>query len=424
MEQIGRVLRETLQVLGALLKPAVRSVRDNSGLAVLSIVLAFGIWILVTEAENPTRTRVVQEDIVVEPINVPGSVAVVEPLPTVRVRVTVAEEVFDSLTAADFQATVDLEGLTVGEYELLVDVRALTSRGNLRVDDVLPEKRDIRLAELIGKEVPVQVNVEGEPVAGYVMSQPVTESSTVLVTGPQESVDQVSQATATINVEGATETIDQAVRLTPRNQNGILVEGVTLDQGGFMQLTIDITQQKFSRAVAITPQPTGNPADGYNVVGVSVNPTVVTIRGEEPSIAGTSSIPTRPIDITGAKADIVKTVSLDLPSGVEVAGGDTVVTVTIKISPAQGSFDFTVPITAGGLGSNVQITGQLPNVIVTVTGNVPQLRALTSADISASVDLAGKGAGTYYLPVAATLPAGVTVARVNPTDIDLTLENR
>lgn len=424
MEQIGRLLRETAQFFGAVLKPAARSVRENSGLAVLSVVLAFGIWILVTEAENPTRTRVVQDDIVVEPINVPDAVAVVEPLSKVRVRVTVAEDVFDSLTAADFQATVDLDGLTVGQYELPVEVRPLTSRGNLRVEAVLPENIDVTLAQLISKEVPVVIDVQGDPVSGYTMGQPETDDDTVLVSGPQQFVDQVTQARATINVDGRTESVDQAVRLRARNSSDVLIEGVTLEPE-ITQVAIDITQQKFSRAVAIAPQPTGEPADGYNVVSVSVTPSVVTIRGEEASIAGTSSIPTRPIDITGADDDIVKTVSLDLPSGVEVAGGDTVVTVTIKIEPATGSFNFTVPVNANGLGANVAIQGELPTVVVTLTGPSPQLRALTPADIVAAVDLAGKGAGSYHLPVTVSpLGGSITVAKVNPSEIDVTVVNR
>src|SRR3972149_2211469 len=116
MQQLMRAVRETALFLVALFRPAVRSVRDNSGLAVLSIVLAFGLWIFVTDAENPTRTRVLPVDIAVEPVKVPPDVAVANPLTAVRARVRVADDVFDSLTAADFEATVDLDGLTVGVY--------------------------------------------------------------------------------------------------------------------------------------------------------------------------------------------------------------------------------------------------------------------------------------------------------------------
>src|SRR5438445_13671585 len=128
MQQIARLFQDAFIFLGSIVRPTARSLRDNKGLAALSIVLAFGLWIFVTQAESPSRTRVVAEDIVVEPIHVADTVAVVQPMPAVRARVTVADNVFDSLSAADFQATVDLEGLTVGDYDLTVQVQALTSR--------------------------------------------------------------------------------------------------------------------------------------------------------------------------------------------------------------------------------------------------------------------------------------------------------
>ena len=75
MEQIARIFQETYLLLATLVRAATRSLRDNSGLFALSVVLAFGLWIFVTDAENPTQTRVLQEDIVVEPINTPQDVA-------------------------------------------------------------------------------------------------------------------------------------------------------------------------------------------------------------------------------------------------------------------------------------------------------------------------------------------------------------
>ena len=81
----------------------------------------------VRDATRRTRSRqnVLPVDIPVRPVNVPAESWVPEELAgPVRVEVRVEENVFDSLTKEDFEATVDLEGLTVGEYELPVEVRA------------------------------------------------------------------------------------------------------------------------------------------------------------------------------------------------------------------------------------------------------------------------------------------------------------
>jgi len=417
------MLQETGLFLAAVVRTTLKSVRENSGLAALSVVLAFGIWIFVTDAENPTETRVLPVDIPVQAVKVPDDVAVAEPLAPVRVRVRVAEDVLESLSPADFEATVDLDGLTVGEYELPVEVRAFTSRGGLRVEDVLPGVIDVRLAQLTNKSVPVVIDVSGEPPSGFVMSAPEPDDETVFVTGPQEQVDQVTQAIATIDVAARSETVDQAVRLSPRDGRGILVPGVTIEPS-LTGIRIEIDQEKFSRSVAVSPDIAGAPELGYNVVGVSVNPAAVTVRGEQAFIEGTISVPTKPVSIAGATEDIVRTVSLDLPSGAEVTGGVPVVTVTVNIEPAQGLLTFSVPVTATGLGENVVIQGGLPSVIVTLFGELPDLQALSPSDISATVDLAGQGAGAHREAIEVTTVSGLTVQSVSPPEIDIVLGSR
>jgi YbbR domain-containing protein len=422
MGSIVRGIQETVALFADALRTALRSLSENRGLAAVSVVLAFGTWIIVTDADNPTRERVLPVDIPVQPVNVPSDVALADELQPVRVRVKVEEEVFDSLTEADFEATVDLEGLTVGEYELPVSVRPLTSRGGLRIEDVLPERIQVRLAQLTGKLVPVAIEVKGEPPNGYSVETPEIAEEEVFVTGPQERVDQVTQATGEIDIAGRTDSIEQAVRLSARDNRGNLVQGVNLEPN-VTEVKIGVEEQKFTRTVAVSPELSGVPAAGYNVTGVSVSPQTVTIRGDEAFVQGTISIPTKPVSIDGESEDVVRTVSLDLPSGVEVAGGVSVVTVTVKLSPAQGTVEIGTAISPTGLDSGLAIAGTLPPVTLTLNGDLAQLRQLTASDVSATINLSGKAAGVHRVPVQGRAPDGVVVQGVAPAEIDVTLES-
>lgn len=427
MQQFVAILQETYFFVVSFVRGTYRSIRDNKGLAAVSIVLAFGIWIVVTEADNPTRSRIVTDDLVVEPINVPPSIAVVQPIGGpdlhLRVRVAVSDAEFGSLTAADFQATVDLEGYAVGVYDVPVKVRALTSRGGLRVESLTQETVTVTLEQLSSKEVDITPEVQGAPVSGYTMSAPELDDTSVVVSGPQSDVDKVTQVTATIDVGELSESFDQAVRLVARDSQGTLVPGVDLNPN-LTNVHVDIQQQKFSRSMAVSATVSGAPADGYNVVSVSVSPPSVTVRGDEAYIAGTASIPTKPLNIDGATDNVIKTVSLDLPTGAEVTGGVPVVTVTVKISPATGVYNFSVPVTARNLGENVAVSGGLPSVTVTVRGPLPDLQDLSPNDISATVNLDGKDAGTTNVKVDVTVPSGLAVITVNPSSLDVTLVPR
>jgi YbbR domain-containing protein len=425
MRGLFGIFQDTGLFLYSFVRGTYRSIRDNTGLAAVSVVLAFGIWIVVIEADNPTRTTVVPYDLVVEPINVPPTIAVVEPIGGpdlhLRVRVAVADDEFDSLTAADFRATVDLEGYGVGVYEEVpVTVRALTNRGGLRVESLTQDTVSVTLAQLTSKEVPVMPEITGTLISGYTMSPPELDDTSVTVSGPQSEVDKVTQVTATIDVDGLSDDLNTAVRVDPRDARGTLIPGVKVDPQ-LVNVKIPIEQQKFTRSMAVSPVITDTPADGYNVVSVSVTPATVTVRGSEAFIAGTSSIPTDPITLDDASEDVVKTVSLDLPTGAEITGGVPVVTVTVRIAPAIGEYNFTIPVTVRNLGGGLAIQGAVPSVTVTLSGPLPDLQALGPGDIIAAANLDGRGAGVQAVPVELSVPDGISVSRVLPPEINLTL---
>jgi YbbR domain-containing protein len=421
MGQLRAITREIGFILGAILLPAARSIRENSGLAALSIVLAFGLWIFVTEAENPEQTRVLALDLPVRPVNVPPDVAVAEELDTIRrVRVRVEENVVDSLTKDDFQATVDLDGLTVGVWDVEVEVRALTTRGNLRIVDFDPEEIQVTLAQLLSKSVPIELEISGSPPADYALGLTELETDTAIVSGAQGNVERVVKAVAPVDVEGRTESFEGTVRLEPRDQQGALVEDVPVDPSS-IDVRIEIEQKSFSRALAVSPQLDGTVRQGYNIVGTSVDPPVVTVFGPETFIESAVTVPTQPVDIDDATGDVIRTVSLDLPAGVTVRGGVNV-TVTVSIIPAPGQVVFAVPVSATGVEDNLRISGALPSVQVFLFGPLPALLELNPNDIKATIDLGGKDAGTHTLKVEVTAPSGLQVRSTSPEEVEVTLE--
>ncbi|HEV8573709.1 MAG TPA: CdaR family protein [Dehalococcoidia bacterium] len=427
MERIRALLEEIGLVLGAVLRPAAKSVRENSGLAALSVVLAFGLWIFVTDAENPEQTRVLPIDLVVRPVNVPADIAVAAVRTnagrdTVRVEVRVEENVFDSLTKDDFRATVDLDGLTVGEYDRLVEVTPLTTRGNLRIVDVLPKEITVTLAQLLSKTVPVDLETNGALPSDFSLGKADVETETAIVAGAQTNVEKVVKVVAALDIEGRTESFESAVHLEPRDQQGALVEDVVVDPA-IIDVSIEIAQKSFSRSLAVSPKLNGTPRQGYNVVGVTVDPPVITVFASQAFINQAVSILTQPVDIEDASENVIRTVSLDLPTGASVRGGVNV-TVTVNISPAPGQLMFAVPVSAQGVGDNLTIVGSLPSVQVFLFGPLPALLELNPNDLSARVDLGGNDAGTHKVKVEVTAPSGLEVRSISPAEVEIHLEQR
>lgn len=225
MERLRQLLSDVPHFLRTLVWPVAGSIRNNVGLASLSIVLGFALWIFVTDTENPTRSGVLPIELAVEPVNVPGDLALSGSPVNVRVRVEVADDVWNTLSTADFKATLDLDGLQAGTYDLPVRVEPLTGRGGLRVTQVIPDTVAVELKSLFSKSVSASVSLEGAPPPGYEASIPELDAETVLVTGTQDRVTLVTQAVASLDLSGRTESLTQAVRLEPRDSRGFLWKG-------------------------------------------------------------------------------------------------------------------------------------------------------------------------------------------------------
>ena len=422
MERLRQLLSDVPHFLRTLVWPVATSVRNNVGLASLSIVLGFALWIFVTDTENPTRSGVLPIELAVEPVNVPGDLALSGSPVNVRVRVEVADDVWNTLSTADFKATLDLDGLQAGTYDLPVRVEPLTGRGGLRVTQVIPDTVAVELKSLFSKSVSASVSLEGAPPPGYEASIPELDAETVLVTGTQDRVTLVTQAVASLDLSGRTESLTQAVRLEPRDSRGFLVEGVSLEPS-VMNVSVKIEQTQFSRALVISPTVVGTPAAGYDIVSLFADPPVITVFGPQSFVAETGTIRTQPLDITGATEDVIRTVSLDLPTGVSVSGG-TSVTVTVQIQPGQGRQTLGVTVVIVGLDPDLSVSGPLPLVEVVLLGELPDLQGIRPTDITATINLTGLKEGTHTVSVSVSVPPEASVASVSPEEVEITLEPR
>jgi YbbR domain-containing protein len=86
---------------------------------------------------------------------------------------------------------------------------------------------------------------------------------------------------------------------------------------------------------------TGQPAAGYRVSNVQIAPLEVQATGLQNTLTGLLLLATDPIDITGAKADIVRTVTIRPPDGVTT--NQKTAQVHVFISPIPGASPSTSP---------------------------------------------------------------------------------
>jgi len=161
-------------------------------------------------------------------------------------------------------------------------------------------------------------------------------------------------------------------------------------------------------------------APGYWVVGVAMDPFAVTVRGDEEVLSTLDRIETLPIEIGDLSATRTLSVKLALPTGVTLLK-PTDVSVTVTVQALTGTRVFNTAVVVNGLAANQAADLDQANVGVLLAGPVPTLASLPPEQVIASVDVGGRGPGTYTIDVAVRVPSGVSVQTVQPARVTVTI---
>ncbi len=386
----------------------------------LAFFLATALWVILTNGRNPDRIDVWPQPVPVERQGLPGGLTVVgESLGTVKFRIEAPEQTWQRLALSEFRAYVDLSNATPGLAQ--VPVKFQVSDPSVIVREVIPPTVPVDIERLEDKTVPVKVTVQGAPPFGYSSEKAVPSQETATVSGPSSLVASVVDVEAAVRIDGAKATAAQNVKLIPKNsQGGDVTDPQISVSPQTLVVTVPITQQVSYKTVAVVAVTKGAPADGYQVVASSLDPSTTTILGSPTVLDQINSVPTEPVDIQGAVGDISRTVGLVVPKGASTYQ-DTTVQAKLTIAPQSGTLAFAVAPQLNGTGNGLRGQVNSQTVSVLVQGTIPALRDLQAGKITVTVDASGLGPGTYDLNPAVQAPAGFTVTAVNPQKVNVTI---
>jgi len=385
----------------------------------LSLVLSITLWARLTLDQNPQRVDVYPTEIPVEARGLPANLVVANELPAVRVKVSAPQESWRFLEPSSFRVSVNLAQAGPGIVQPEVTVE--TPDPNIRVLEVTPAKVSLRVEELRTVEVPVQVNQVGSTPFGFRIGDPLVVPARVQISGPSSAVERVNVAQVTLRLDEARSTIDRSLKPEPRGPNGV-VSGVRVEPQN-VTVTLPVEQIAGSKAVSIVPRIIGQPAAGYWQGPISVDPSTVQVVAEPSALDNVSLLSTADIDISGAQAEVVRTVAAQRPAGVALVR-DEPVTVRVSILPLQGQQVRDLNLTVANLGEGLSATVSPTAINVTITGPQPTLLRLAADAIGATVDVAGLGPGQHTLRVQVQGPDGLRADRILPGDVTVVLALR
>ena len=390
--------------------------RENALTIALSIVLAFFFWAAATEAENPTEERPYPYALSVDVRNVPeGMMAYGAEDVRVRLVLRAPHDLWPVLQKEDIIPYVDLTDATIppegGDVTLPVHVEF--RRRPIQVVQKSPESLTLHVEPIAEAEVPVIVQAEGAPVLGFVARAPLYTPRTVLIRGPRSKVDTAARAVVTVDVTDQRQSVTGDFQPTAVDKNGDPVPYLTLIPET-ITVQVPIEQLGNIRDLAVRVVLSGQPAPGYAVTGIEVQPPVVTVIGRRDVVQSISGyLETKPIAIDGAQQPLSATAELNVPEGLSVLVTPKVL-VKVMIEPLESTFTLQVTPVITGLAAELTATVQPESAQLVITGPFDRINEIDPATIHLYLDAEGLGPGTYTLAPQVILPEGLRVKEILP----------
>lgn len=390
-----------------------RRLLNELGSIILALILAVIVWVVAMNEENPIIRGTWGEPIPIELTNQPAGTVIVGDIPkTVQVEMRAPQNSWRDLRRESFRAVVDLAGAQIGMNQPEVHVECSDPR--VEILESRPSTISVRLDRLKQASWPVRVVVMDSPPFGYeVKSDGINANpDSVIVVGPETFVNQVSEVIAEVYLRGATETVERRVSLRARDAQGEAVN-VTLEPATVV-VKVPIVQQRGFRNLPVRVVWKGQPAAGYRISNVSVDPSIVTIIGDPQTIEQLPGyLETAPVQVEGATADVVERVPLILPENVSLLGVQTV-QVSIGVTPIESSLTVERKVQVQGLPVTMQASVSPETISIILSGPLPKLDALRTEDVQVIIDVFALGPGVHQLAPVVIVPEGIRVQSVVP----------
>lgn len=396
----------------------------------LSLAVAFGLWLYVITVDNPEFTDTVLD----VPVSFTGETALNER---------------GFIISLDLDSTVDLKltgnrsdvikcdrtNLTVkcdlskiydeGTHNLEYTVSFPGDVGNNALDvERYPATIPVKVVRWSQKEVPVNVICEGTVPENYFADTEnvVKDFSSVLVVGPKSVVEQIDEALIRVDLTDQTESISQSYRYTLVDVNGEAVDAGSIEVN-LEEVHVDVKIQYVKDVPLVIHLVDGGGATAGNVK-LDYEPRSIKLAGSEAILEDLNEIVLGTINLADYLETTEFTYTIPALEGVTNLSGVTEVKATLSF-PNLTIKEFVVEtfqIANVPEGLQVElITEQLP---IKIRGLAAEVNRLTAENIIVTADFSGAQIGTSTFKVIVTFsdgfqqlgPVGVVTVTANVSE--------
>jgi YbbR domain-containing protein len=187
-----------------------RYVLHNFGLKILSLLLAAGLWVLISRDEERAEVAL-RAPIVFQ--NVPSHLEISsEVIPEAQIRVRGPERVIRRLQASEVHAEIDLSNARPEEHTYDLTSQQVRHPREVTVVQVVPSQLHLAFDTRLTRDVDIHPRITGSFSDGEQIVKVVSDPARITITGPRHHVETTDAATT--DPVDATGTMGSAVFTT------------------------------------------------------------------------------------------------------------------------------------------------------------------------------------------------------------------
>ncbi|WP_297198687.1 CdaR family protein [uncultured Flavonifractor sp.] len=412
----------------------VKKITDSKWFYILvSILMAFVLWIYVGKEANPLTTGTLRNVQVVytglDVLEERGLMISEGANQTVSLNIQARRDVFARLSQGDVTVTIDVSGITEpGEQSIAITTRIISYPRSIATTDAIdlrytsPATVDFTVSRWTEKDIPVQAVFEGSVAEGYQRGEFSITPETITISGQEELVDQIQYAQVTVSQQELTETYSEqcSVSLIDQDGNPVVNSNVQAQpQTVLVTLPVEVLKE-----VPLTV----NLIDGGGATAVDAKVTIepadsIMVSGSQSDLEGLKEISLGDIDLSDVYSTNTFTKEIALSPELTNVSGITEVTVTVSI---QGLTTRTMKV------SNIELInapeGYTPEAItkscsVLIRGPEEEVNKITESQLRIVADLSttDPSTGSRTVPVKVYLDGSSNVGVVGDYSISVSL---
>ncbi len=370
--------------------------------ALLSVAVAFGLWLYVITVVDPESEKTYYDIPVVlqnKEILAERGLMVVSDTPTVTLVLKGNRTTLNDLNEANINVITNVANIeNPGTHRLTYDIAypGNVSGNEISVQSSSTDSITLQVENKISKIIPVVIDDGNTSVPqGFIASAPQLDKTNIEISGPEPVMNEITQAVIRVDLSNQTKSLIGEYQYSLCDAAGQPVDAEKVSTNT-QKINLMIKIERLKDIALNLNVIYGGGATESNTI-VNVSQTTIQVSGSDTLLEKMDSLELGTVNLAEIAEDTVLTFPVTLPEGVTNQTGVEQVTVEIKFNKLvkkEFKVSSITPVNVPA-GMNVQLVTK--SLRVTMRGPEKLIKQLKESDIAVTVDFTDAQAGAVTI---------------------------